>query len=134
MTSTSASKIEGEDFENTPSSTYKIMVGCGNLYITICYDEKRRFKRLFIPRNSKFHCDLVGRDGLSRIATFEGKRSIRQAIKDLRGNKAHHCDKYNISSQAASCSDAVALALQKWQKIKRKRVKKEVVKSLIVSG
>ena len=62
--------IGGEDFESMPNSTYGIRVGCGKLFITICYDEKRRFKRLFIPRNSKFQCDLVNRDGLARIATF----------------------------------------------------------------
>ena len=104
-----------------PSCTYRVRVGCGSLYVTILYDEKRRFKRLFIPRNSKFHCDLVGRDGLARIATFEGKRSLKQAIQDLGGSKAHHCDKYNITSEATSCSDAVALALKKWLKVKRKR-------------
>ena len=113
--------LKGEDFESIPNSTYGIRVGCGKLFITICYDEKRRFKRLFIPRNSKFKCDLVNRDGLARIATFEGKRSLKQTIRDLGGSKAHHCDKYNITCEAASCSDAVSLALKKWIKIKRKR-------------
>lgn len=117
-------KIDGEDFTNCPAMTYKIRCGCGNLYIIINHDEKRRFKQLFIPRNSKFRCDLVTRDGLARIATFEGRRSLKQVIKDLRGNKAHHCDNYNVTAEAASCQDAVALALQRWLKVKRKRLKK----------
>ncbi|RKY32381.1 MAG: hypothetical protein DRP74_02600 [Candidatus Omnitrophota bacterium] len=117
------SENEGEFFNFTPSCTYKIRVGCGNFYITICYDEKRRFKRVFIPRNSKFHCDLIVRDGLARQATFQGKRSLRQLVRDLRGNKAHHCDKYNVTSQAASCQDAVAQAILKWLKVKRRRKK-----------
>lgn len=112
---------EGEDFDSMPSSTYGIKVGCGTLYCTIVYDEKRRFKRLFIPRNSKFHCDLIIRDGLSRMATFEGKRNLRQIIKDLRGNKAHHCDNYNIIAKATSCFDGVSQILEKWLKVKRKR-------------
>lgn len=111
--------IEGE----YPSCTYCIKVGCGKLYITIMYDSARRFKRVFIPRNSKFKCDLVTRDGLARIATFEGKRSLKQAIKDLGGSRANHCDAYNVSCQAASCSDAVSIALKKWLKVKRKKRK-----------
>lgn len=114
-------EIKGENFDFMPSVTYRIRVGCGNLYVTICYDEKRRFKRLFIPRNSKFHCDLVIRDGIARTATFQGKRSLRQLIRDLGGSKAHHCDKYNITAQATSCQDAVSKAVAKWLKIKRKR-------------
>lgn len=118
-------KLRGGDFDSMPSQTYKTRVGCGNLYITICYDEKRRFKRLFIPRNSKFHCDLIVRDGLARQATFQGKRSLKQLVKDLRGSKAHHCDKYNITAEANSCQDAISKTIAKWLKIKRKRNKKE---------
>ena len=116
---------EGGNFDSMPSSTYKIRCGCGNLYATICYDEKRRFKRLFIPRNSKFHCDLIVRDNLARLSTYEGKRNLKQLIKDLRGDKfGHHCDKYNVTAQASSCFDGVSQILSKWLKKKRKRPKK----------
>jgi hypothetical protein len=114
-------KIEGE---YTPDTTYKIKVGCGNLYIIICHDEKKRFRRLFIPRNSKFYCPLTTRDGLARMATFQGKRNMRQLIRDLRGSKAHHCDKYSVAAEATSCFDGVSKVLEKWQKLKRKRTSK----------
>lgn len=123
MTPETLPKIEGEDLNCNPSITYKIKTGCGNLYIIIVYDNKRRFNRIFIPRNSKFRCDLIMRDNLARIGTYEGRRSLRQAIKDLRGSKGHHCDNYNITVKATSCSDAVAQALQRWLKVKRKRNK-----------
>lgn len=101
---------------NHQSRTYRIKVGCGNLYITIIYDNQGRFRRLFIPRNSKFNCDLVVRDGIARLATFQGKRNLSQLIKDLRGDKwGHHCNKYNITAEASSCFDAVSKALEKWQ-------------------
>lgn len=116
---------------NYLNSTYQVKVGCGKLYVSILYDEKRRFKRIFIPRNSKFKCDLVTRDMMARTASFEGKRSLRQAIKDLKGSKGHHCDNYNVTCEAASCSDAVALALMKWLKVKRKR-KKDTPPSIIL--
>jgi len=113
--------MRGEDFTFTPSVTFKITVGCGNLYIIICSDEKRRFKRIFIPRNSKFHCDLIVRDGLARQATFQGKRSLKQLVKDLKGSRGNHCDKYTVNAQAASCQDAVSQAVSRWLKVKRKR-------------
>ena len=115
-------EIKGGDYECMPSVTSRIRVGCGNLYITICYDLQKRFKRLFIPRNSKFHCDLLVRDGLARLATYEGKRNLKQLIRDLRGDKfGHHCNKYHINAEASSCFDAVSKTLEKWQKSKRKR-------------
>ena len=113
--------MRGEDFTFTPSTTYGIKVGCGKLYVTICSDEARRFKRIFIPRNSKFHCDLIVRDGLARQATFQGKRSLKQLVKDLKGSRGNHCDKYTVNAQAASCQDAVSQAVQNWLRVKRKR-------------
>jgi len=105
----------------SPSTTYGIKVGCGRIYVTILYDEKRRFKRLFIPRNSKFYCPLTTRDAIARLATFQGKRSLRQLVRDLRGSKAHYCDKYVIGCEATSCFDAVSRAVASWLKLKRKR-------------
>jgi hypothetical protein len=121
---------KGGDLEFAPSTTYGIKVGCGRLYVTICSDNQRRFKRVFIPRNSKFHCDLTVRDGLARMATFQGKRSLKQLIKDLRGSRGHHCDNYNVTCQAASCQDAVAQTIKKWLKVKRKKAKKPDTKGL----
>ncbi len=104
-----------------PSVTYKTRVGCGSLYIIIIHDDKRRFKRLLIPRNSKFYCPLTTRDGLAKLATFQGKRSLRQLIKDLRGSKSHYCDKYHVGCEATSCFDAVSKVIERWVKLKRKR-------------
>lgn len=112
------------------STTYSIKTGCGNLYVTICSDEKRRFKRLFIPRNSKFYCPLTTRDAIAKLATYQGRRSVRQLIKDLRGERpligkaGHYCEKYSIVAEATSCFDAVSKALDKWSKVKRKKKKK----------
>jgi hypothetical protein len=115
----------GGNFDFMPSTTAVIRVGCGSLYATICYDEAKRFRRIFIPRNTKFFCPVTTRDAIAKLVTFQGKRNLRQCIKDLRGSKAHHCDKYNVTSQAASCFDGVSKILEKWQKSKRKKYAKQ---------
>ena len=125
------SEYKGETQDFMLSSTYRIRVGCGNLYVIICYDEKRRFKRLFIPRNSKFYCPLTTRDAIAKLATFGSKRNLRQTIKDLRGErplvdgKGHYCEKYNIKAEATSCFDAVSKVLSKWQTRKRSEARKK---------
>ena len=109
-------KDEVGEFQGGLSKTYGIKVGCGTLYVTICYDDQHRFRRLFIPRTSKFHCDLVIRDGLARLATYQGKRNLAQLIRDLKGDKwGHRCDKATVLSEASSCFDAVSKALERWR-------------------
>lgn len=110
--------------ENSNSVTYRIKVGCGNLYVTIVTRDKGRFDRVIIPRQSKFYCPHTTRDAIQRLVTFGGRRNLRQVIKDLRGDKfGHHCDKYNVNAEASSCFDAVSKVLEKWQKQRRKRQK-----------
>ena len=104
-----------------PSSTYKIQVGCGNLYITIIHRAKGRFKGILIPRTSKFHCPITTRAAIEKLATFGGRRNLKQVIKDLRGDKfSHRCEKYHIGCEAASCFDAVSQVIERWQKSKKK--------------
>ena len=108
--------VEGGKFDNNPEETFAIRVGCGSLYVIIVHDGKHRFRRLFIPRNSKFHCDLVVRDALARLATYQGKRNMGQLIKDLKGDKfGHRCEKFTVLCEAASCFDAVSKALEHWR-------------------
>ena len=112
-----------------PEETLAIKVGCGTLYIIIEHDDKRRFKRLSIPRNTKFYCPLTTRDALAKLCTYQGRRNIKQLIKDLKGSKwDNKCDKYNITVEAASCWDAVAIALSRWLLKKRKKRKKKIKK------
>jgi hypothetical protein len=95
------------------SKTYAIRCGCGNLYVTIDYNTDGSFHKLRIPRNTKFNCTLIARDSLAKQATFQARREPKQAVKDLKGNKAHACKNYNITCKAFSCSDAVAQVLRR---------------------
>ena len=94
------------------SKTYAVRCGCGNLYITIDYNQDGSFHKLRIPRNTKFNCTLIARDSLAKQATYQARRDPKQLIKDLKGNKAHACKNYNITCKAFSCSDAVAQVIK----------------------
>lgn len=117
-------KTGGGGFSFVPSATIKVGCGCGNLYAIICHDDKGRFKRLFIPRNSKFHCPLIHRYHLEKLATFQGRRNLGQLVKDLRGEKpivnkvGHYCDNYSVGVEATSCEDAISKAIEKWSRRK----------------
>lgn len=102
------------------SKTYRVQVGCGNLYVIIDYNNDGSFHKVRIPRNTKFHCPLIVRDGLSREATYKGRRDIKQLIKDFKGRKPDACcDKYTVVSKAYSCRDAIAQVFEKEEKTKR---------------
>ena len=101
------------NFTTLKSKTYAVRVGCGNLFITIEYNQDGSFHKLRIPRNTKFNCSLIARDSLAKQATFLGRRDPQQLIKDLKGSKAHACKNYNITCKAYSCPDAVAQVITK---------------------
>ena len=117
------------NFQTWDSVTHSIRVGCGTLYLTILTREKGRFERVFIHRNSKFYCPLTTRHSLEKLATYQGRRSVKQLIRDLRGEKpltgkvGHYCEKYTAVAEATSCFDAVSKIMERWQKQKRKRKK-----------
>ncbi len=95
------------DFD--PSKTYKVKVGCGNIYITIVYNKDGSIHRVRLPRNTKFNCSLIFRDGMAKEATYKARRDMPQLIKDFKGRKPDLvCDNYNINCQAYSCRDAIA--------------------------
>ena len=96
-------------------------VGCGKIYISVLYDDKKRFRKVMVHRNSKFKCDLVTRDNLAKMVTYQARRSLKQALRDLTGEKfSHHCDMYVVGCES-SCGDAIAKTLRLWLKEKRKR-------------
>lgn len=104
------------------SITWKVQTGCGKLYITILFNEDGSLHKVLIPRTSKFQCSVTMRDGLARQATFQGRRDLKQLVKDLRCDEKHACDGFNVSVKSAikngemgaySCADAVAKVIEK---------------------
>lgn len=101
------------------SKTYKIRVGCGNLYVTVSYKDSD-FHKIVIHRNSKFHCSLGSREVLAKQATFQIRREPKQLIKDL--SDPHPCEKYTIVVKSArmkgglagnSCADGIAKLVER---------------------
>ena len=108
------------------SKTFKVLTGCGNIYITADFTNKGLHK-IYMQRCSKLHCSPTILNPLFRSGTFQSRRDIKQAIKD---NKATFdsktgimecCDKFNITVKsvgkvgelwAYSCADALARCLE----------------------
>ncbi len=113
-------------FGYKPSKTFKVLTGCGNIYITADFTDKGLHK-IYMQRCSKLHCSPTVLNPLFRSSTFQSRRDIQQAIKD---NKATFdpktgvvecCDKFNITVKSAkekkelwaySCADALARCLE----------------------
>ena len=101
-------QVNDLDFKIYKSKTYGIKVGCGTFFCIIDYNSDGSIHKVRIPRNTKFNCSLITRDSLAKQATFQIRRDPKQLIKDLKGSKAHACEKYNITCKAFSCSDAIS--------------------------
>lgn len=101
------------------SKTYRVITGCGNLYVTIDYNEDSSFHRMRMQRNSKMKCSLTLREALARDATYKLRRDGDQFIKD---HKGEICEMNNMKVKVAkkkgeiagtSCSDGVACLVEK---------------------
>uniref|UniRef100_A0A6H1ZYX4 ribonucleoside-diphosphate reductase n=1 Tax=viral metagenome TaxID=1070528 RepID=A0A6H1ZYX4_9ZZZZ len=111
-------KVNDLDFK--PSKTFKVITGCGNIYVTADFTEKGLHK-IRMQRTSKLHCSPTMLNKLYRSATFQSRRDIQQTIKDLKDVEVDACDKFGIGVKSAmkqgklaaySCGDAIARCLE----------------------
>jgi len=105
-----------------PSKTYKVLVGCGNIYITTDYKENGDLHKIRLQSTSKLKCSPSLLHPLFSSATFQSRRDIKQSIKDHKGSEVDACEKFNISIKSAmkqgklaayNCSDAIARVLER---------------------
>ena len=114
-----------EDFDSWKSQTWGVPVGCGKLYINICWQDGQVVKVSAFHKSS-FSCDATFFESLNRQTTFQTNREIEQTIKDLMGNDdprlGHFCQKFHAGLKGIikkggivgySCSDALAKCLEK---------------------
>ena len=102
------------------SKTYKVVVGCSNIYITCDFDKDGKIDKIRMQQNNKLHCSLAILKPLFKSVTFETRRDVRQTIKDHKSIVA--CKMFNIKVKSAmkkgelsayNCSDAIARVLIK---------------------
>jgi len=102
------------------SNTTRVLVGCGNIYITKEYNEGKLHK-IYMQRTNKLHCSPSVLVPLFKSCTYTTRRDMKQAIKDYKGTEVDACEKYNIKIKNAikqgelaaySCSDAIARVLE----------------------
>lgn len=114
-------EVDNLDFKAAPSKTYKVLTGCGNIYISATFNDNHLHK-IKMERTNKLHCSPTLLGSLFRSITFQSRRDIKQSIKDLKGSQEDACDKFNITVKAQmrggdlaaySCSDAIARVLEK---------------------
>lgn len=115
---------KGEDFDSIPSKTYRVYVGCGNIFITVCRVEGQVVK-VILHRKSACICDISFFDALNRLCSFATNHDLEMVLDDLRGNDlpkdGHFCQQYGIAVKskmkqgflgAYSCADAVVKAVE----------------------
>ena len=115
-----------EGFNYKPSKTWKVLTGCGNLYITADFTNEGVHK-VRLQRTSRLKCPLSILNPLYRSATYQSRRDIEQSIEDHKARldpqsgKFECCDQFNASIKGAwkrgelaaySCSDALARVLE----------------------
>jgi len=105
-----------------PSKTYKVAVGCGNIYITCDMKDDGKLHKIRMQRTSKLKCSPSVLHTLFSTTTFQSRRDINQAIKDHKCFECDACDKFHIGLKgkmkngelaAYNCSDAIARVLER---------------------
>lgn len=94
--------------------TYQMQTGCGPLYITINEDEKGVFE-LFTTMGKAGGCAASQSEALGRMISLAWRSSAvdaKQVMKQLRGISCH-CPTGFGDNKILSCSDAVAIAIEK---------------------
>ena len=109
-------------------TTYKVRVGCGNLYVTINEDEKGNFFEVFSNLGKSGTCARASTESISKLITLYLRSGGEiQHIVDYIGGIACSSQIFdpNAGRQIVSCSDGVSYVLKKHLESK----KKEEVKS-----
>ncbi|MFA5794349.1 MAG: vitamin B12-dependent ribonucleotide reductase [Candidatus Brocadiia bacterium] len=94
-------------------STRKVKTGCGNLYVTINYDENGRPFELFSAMGKAGGCAASQTEGLSRLVSFalRSGADIKEVVKQLKGISCHSTS-WGKGGKILSCADAISKALE----------------------
>ncbi|MCF7920365.1 MAG: vitamin B12-dependent ribonucleotide reductase [Candidatus Cloacimonetes bacterium] len=103
--------------EITQGMTRKIETGCGNLYITINYDEEGPFE-LFTTMGKVGGCASAQLEAVARLASLSLRSNIdiETIVKQLRGIRCPS-PMWHKGEMVTSCADAVAKSLEKFNQV-----------------
>ncbi len=97
----------------TYGTTKKLKTGCGNLYVTINYDENGKPFELFSTMGKAGGCAASQSEAISRLISFtlRSGANLKEVIKQLKGITCHSIA-WSKGGKILSCADAIANALE----------------------
>lgn len=96
--------------------TRRIKTGCGNLYLTINFNEETNEpNEVFIRLGKAGGCAASQSEAVGRLITMalRAKVEVIEIIKQLKGIGCHQPTFIGMGEKTLSCSDAVAKVLEK---------------------
>jgi ribonucleoside-diphosphate reductase alpha chain len=94
-------------------TTVKVELMCGNLYVTINYDEENKPFEVFLQLGKAGGCGYSQLEALARMISlaFRSGVSAEEVVSQLRGIRCPTVS-YSSGKRYLSCADAVAMVLQ----------------------
>jgi ribonucleoside-diphosphate reductase alpha chain len=95
-------------------ATTKIATGCGNLYVTVNWDEKNRPFEIFNQMGKAGGCAASQLEAIGRLVSLALRSNIeiRSIIEQLKGIRCPS-PSWSRSGRIFSCADAIARAMEK---------------------
>jgi len=99
------------------SDTSKVLVGCGNLYVTRSFDENKLVE-MFLSLGKGGSCQTCLLEAIARLLaiSLQGRFSVEETISQFKGLKCST----PVLGGASSCPDAIAKVLEEFLGIKVK--------------
>lgn len=104
--------------------TVQVETGCGKMYITINYNEQGKLAEIFATLGKSGTCVRHWTEHAGRLISLliKSDTDIKKLIKSLKGIQCQNVDEFK-----KSCSDAFALALEKFLESKQGEAVKEPI-------
>jgi ribonucleoside-diphosphate reductase alpha chain len=98
----------------THGSTEKVSTGCGNIYVTVNYDEQG-ICEVFTTLGKAGGCAMAQLEGISRLISLALRSGIDKdsVVKQLRGIRCPSIA-WEDGKSVLSCADAIASVLEKF--------------------
>lgn len=109
-----------KDYKKRPETlagfTSELMTGCGSIYITVNFDEKKEPFEVFAQLGKAGGCAASQTQSTARLATIclRSGVKIEQVVKQLISIRCHKAIEKPKSARVLSCADAIAKELKKY--------------------